>query len=221
MIKRGQIIAIIGIDGSGKSTLAKWLQTELESRGYKPKILWSRYNNYFSLPFLALTKLTGHNYYKINDGVRMGYHDFEHYPFLLKVLFIILQILDVNVATLLKLTLPSRNSYITICERGPWDTIVDVVADTYIERLTQSLYSKLFYWQLSGRSHVILIERDLQKIFDIRTELTHDHKLQKRKLAYKCLAKNNDWIILENNDTLEDAKVKLSNIVSELLFREE
>ena len=94
-----RIIAITGVDGSGKTTLVKWLKEELERRGHAPGFVWSRFNNYVSLPFLALTRLTGHNYYQEHDGVRMGYHDFRKFPFTIKAIFVLAQIIDVNIAT--------------------------------------------------------------------------------------------------------------------------
>lgn len=205
----GRIIAITGIDGSGKSTLAAWLQEELVRRGLRPAIRWSRFNNYLSKPFLLVTKLTGHNFYEVNSGIRMGYHNFEGFPGPLKWLFISLQCMDVNVATFFKLTLPSRGAGVTICERGPWDTVVDVYADTQVEALLRSSLSGCFVGQLRGRSSVILIDRDIDRIYRDRPELEFDHKLKQRKQAYLRLAESRGWTVLDNNGTLEEAKSRL------------
>lgn len=212
----GRIIAITGIDGSGKSTLAAWLRDELARRGHRPEIRWSRFNNYLSKPFLLVTKLTGHNFYEVNAGIRMGYHNFEGFPWPIKWLFIFMQCVDVNVATFFKLSLPSLKSGVTICERGPWDTVVDVYADTAVGSLLKKNLSGFFVDQLSGRSRVILIDRDLGRIYSDRPELKYDHKLEQRKAAYLRLAESRDWIVLENNGTLEDAKRRLLNMIDGL-----
>ena len=212
----GRFIAITGIDGSGKSTLSAWLQDELVKRGYQPVILWSRFNNYLSLPFLAVTRLTGHNYYETNNGVRMGYHNFEQFPVLFKWLFILLQSIDVNIATLFKLVLPSRKSAVTICERGPWDTFVDVISDTDLDGLITSSIPDIFVAQLSGRTDVILIERDLDLIYSARSEMMHDVKLERRKLLYQRLAEVRSWTVLKNNSSLEITKERLGRIIDNL-----
>lgn len=206
---KGRLIAITGIDGSGKSTLANWLREELIRRGHRPVIRWSRFNNFLSKPFLLITKLTGHNFYEVNSGIRMGYHNFEGFPVPLKWLFIFLQCIDVNLATFFKLTLPSLKPGVTICERGPWDTVVDVYADTVVERLLKKFLSSCFVGQLSRRSNVILIDRDLDSIYETRPELKFDYKLRQRKLAYLRLAESRAWVVLDNNGSLEDAKQRL------------
>ncbi|MBI5657690.1 MAG: hypothetical protein HZC44_13075 [Geobacter sp.] len=156
-----------------------------------------------------LTKITGHNFYEVNNGIRMGYHKFERFPAPLKWLFILLQCIDVNVATFFRLLLPSRKADVTICERGPWDTIVDVHADTEVGALLEKPLSGFFLGQLAMRSNVILIDRSLESIYEKRPELEFDHKLEHRKLAYLRLAKSRAWMVLDNNGSLEDAKERL------------
>lgn len=208
---RPKIIVITGIDGSGKTTLTDWLSDELVKRGHKPRFIWSRFNNYLSIPFLAITKLTGHNYYENNDNVRMGYHDFEKFPLLIKYLFIWLQIIDVNIATFFKINRPSKKHDLTICERGPWDTLVDVRADTEIIKLNNALYRKFFFGQLNKLIDVVLIDREIDNIESVREELKYDTKLRDRQQYFRELAKAGDWTILNNNRTISDAKNELSN----------
>ncbi len=209
-----RIIAVTGVDGSGKTTLTDWLRQELSTRGYTPGFVWSRFNNYLSLPFLAATRLTGHNVYRVHAGVRMGFHDFAQLSLPLRYLFVGLQAVDVNIATLLKIQWPTRNTPVTICERGPWDTLVDVAADTVIDGLASPLAAKLFCGQVAGRTDVVLIDRDAGLIEAARPELTFDTKLRERQRLYRRLAEAEGWKILCNDGALDDTKRGFSEWLS-------
>lgn len=206
---RSRIIAITGVDGSGKTTLTDWLKLELKQRGHVPGFVWSRFNNYVSLPFLAITRLTGHNYYENNAGVRMGYHNFRGFPLPLKALFVATQIIDVNLATLFKVNIPARKLPLTICERGPWDTLVDVIADTGLESLLCRPWSSCFYGQLAGIADIIFVNREPGLIEASRDELKYDHNLRTRHALYRRLAESNQWTVLDNNRSIEDVKADL------------
>ncbi len=212
----GRIIALAGIDGSGKTTLSSWLRDQLLERGYAPDIIWSRFNNYLSAPFLAATRVTGHNYYTVNEGTRMGFHSFESLPTTIGSLFIVLQAIDVNIATLFKVNLPSRRQPLVICERGPWDTLVDVSADLMSEKLARGVWSDLFLKQVESRTDMVLIERDVDRIRACRPELGSDEKLVFRKQVYRTLAERRGWAIVDNNGPLEETRAQLSNWLDSL-----
>lgn len=205
-----RIIAVTGVDGSGKTTLTNWLRQELHARGYAPRFVWSRFNNYVSLPFLAATRLSGHNVYRVCAGVRMGFHEFERLPLPLRYLFVGLQAVDVNIATLLKIRLTSRHAPVTICERGPWDTLVDVAADTALDRLAGPFFARLFYGQLARYGDMVLVSRDADLIEGARPELKFDTKLRERQRLYRRLADIGSWKILDNNGDLNDTKREFS-----------
>lgn len=209
-----RIIAVTGVDGSGKTTLTDWLRQELSTRGYAPGFVWSRFNNYLSLPFLAATRLTGHNVYRVHAGVRMGFHDFAGLPRPLRYLFVGLQAVDVNIATLLKIEWPTRNTPVTICERGPWDTLVDVAADTALDGLASPLMAKLFCGQVAGRTDVVLVDRDAGLIEAARPELKFDTKLRERQRLYRQLAEIGGWKILCNDGALDDTQKSFSDWLS-------
>jgi hypothetical protein len=205
-----RIIGVTGVDGSGKTTLTNWLREELRTRGHVPGFVWSRFNNYVSLPFLAATRLSGHNVYREHAGVRMGFHDFERLPLLLRYLFVGLQAVDVNVATLFKISRPSRRAAVTICERGPWDTLVDVAADTALDTLADPFMARLFCGQVAWRTDMVLIDRNADLIETSRPELKFDIKLRTRQQLYRKLAEIGGWKILENNCNLDDTKKDFS-----------
>jgi len=70
----------------------------------------------------------------------MGFHDFERLPLPLRYLFVGLQIVDVNIATLFKIRLPARHAPVTICERGRGITLVDIAVDTALDRLAGTFF---------------------------------------------------------------------------------
>ena len=172
--------------------------------------MWSRFNNYTSLPFLAATRLSGHNVYRVHAGVRMGFHDFERLPLPLRYLFIALQAVDVNIAALFRIYLPSRRTPVTICERGPWDTLVDVAADTAIDGLAGPFMYRLFCGQVARRTDMVLIDRNADLIEASRPELKFDLKLRTRQRLYRRLADLSGWKILDNNGDLDDTKRNFS-----------
>jgi hypothetical protein len=90
----------------------------MKEKGFRSCIVWSRFHNYLSRPLLALSRLSGHNYYKQYDGIRFGFHDFETIP-LFGWLFILLQAVDVNISAFLNITRIRPKYDVVICERGP------------------------------------------------------------------------------------------------------
>lgn len=206
------LIIITGTDGAGKSCIAKWLLGCLEDRGLRIALVWSRFNNFLSKPFLAITRLTGHNYYKRIDGVLFGFHDFEHLKGS-RYLFAALQAIDVNIAAFGRITRAKRRCDIVVCERGPWDTLVDVIVDTGLDKLLDSRLGKMFTAQVRARATVLFIKRSKGNILRKRPELVHDYKLDRKISIYQRLAETQAWFIVENDDSLETTQAQISGFL--------
>jgi hypothetical protein len=205
------LIFITGADGVGKSRIARWLVERLLARGFKTGLVWSRFSNFFSKPLLALTRLSGHNFYKTVDGVLFGFHNFENLRGF-RNLFAFLQAVDVNIAVLRDIRSKRDRYDILVCERGPWDTLADVIADTGLDKLTDGVLSRLFTAQVRNEARVLLIKRSKHNIIQTRPELVHDYKLDRKLNIYDRLADVNRWPMIDNNYSIEstcDAIAKL------------
>lgn len=206
------LICIVGVDGSGKTTLTDWLVDELTSNDVKSVQVWSRFRNYLSKPLLAITRLTGHNHYKKIDNVLFGFHDFENL-IVYRELFAILQAVDVNIGAYFHIHKKRSMTDVVICERGPWDTLVDVASDTGMDWLASSKLGKIYGLMMQKDVRVFWVDRSYDNIIATRKELKHDYKLPKRIELYKHLADLKGWDIIDNNDTLDAAKQQIRDLL--------
>lgn len=204
------IICIVGCDGSGKSTLAKFVVDELQRRGHRSILIWSRFNNLLSKPLLALARLAGYSYSKYHDGVKFGYHDFEK-VFWLRWPFAFLQCIDVNLAVRYQLYKAKKRGDVIVFERSPWDTLADVMLDTGCSGLATNLLGRLMVSSVSGSADSILwIDRSTELILGTRTELVHDRKLGCKIDIYNSLSKKYDWTPVDNDPPLETVCLHLT-----------
>jgi thymidylate kinase len=206
------LIFITGADGVGKSCVARWIVEQFLVRGVKADLVWSRFSNFLSKPLLALTRLSGHNFYKKFDGVLFGFHNFENLSGF-RYLFALLQAIDVNIAALKDIKRKKHRFDILVCERGPWDTLADVIADTGLDNLSEGILSKLFTIQVRGEARVIMLRRTKENILRSRPELVHDFKLDRKLAIYSHLAEINRWSIVENNYSIETTKNEIAKLL--------
>jgi hypothetical protein len=202
------ILSFVGCDGSGKSTLARHAVGTLRRLGRNPVLVWSRFNNLTSKPLLALARLTGENRWEFHDGVRYGYHDFGRTAWL-RWLFPRLQAIDVNLATRKKLRAAVRAGDVLVFERGPWDTLADVILDTDDFSLVDNAWGRRMTAQVRGRGPVFWITRSREAILACRPELTHDRKLDAKMEVYRRLSGNVGWRPFDNNRPLSVALADL------------
>jgi predicted ATPase len=212
------IICLVGCDGSGKSTLARHAVEVLRSLGRRPVLVWSRFNNLTSKPLLALARLTGHNRRETHGGIPFGYHDFQSAAWL-RWLFPRLQAIDVNLATCVKLRAARRAGDIIVLERGPCDTLADVILDTGDFSLANSRCGRWITEQVRGRGQVFWIVRPREAILTSRWELMYDRRLDDKIAIYEMLAARLDWQRLDNNRPLAETKECLAVALTAFLAR--
>ena len=207
-----RMVFFVGVDGCGKSTLARFVAEHYQRQGCNTTILWSRFNNLLSKPLLALARLTGHNYYETHDGVRFGYHNFEHECWL-RYPFVLTQALDVNLANLCQIRRVDRKAEVFVFERSAWDTLADVILDTGCEPLMGNRWGRWITAQARGRGNVIWISRSKENIVQSRPELRHDRKLSRKIAIYGRLAAMNNWPCLDNNRPLAEVQADLRGMI--------
>ena len=206
------LICITGVDGSGKTSLTNWLIGYLTEQDYKVESVWSRFNNYLSKPLLALTRLTGHNHRSNIDGVKYGFHDFKNL-YVYREIFALLQGIDTNIAAYFKITKRKSAVDCLVCERSPWDTLVDVIVDTGSDRFVYKWLSALYLKQVRGKSLVLFVDRDYEKIVACRSELLHDYKMKEKIASYRRLSIKEDWMQIDNNGSIEETKNQIKKIL--------
>ncbi|MBW1804386.1 MAG: hypothetical protein JRJ85_27090 [Deltaproteobacteria bacterium] len=194
--KLPRIIFFVGVDGAGKTLYANMLLKELKKNGVDAVHAWSRYNNFLSKPLLMLTRLSGHNYKEYHKGIEFGYHEFGSSR-AISYLFIVSQMIDVNLATFFKLWSRLKENRVLVCDRGPYDTIVDVMLDTH-ERYFTDNYRRLYLASLPARHIVFYIYRPLKEIYQNRPELTYDRSLRKKERIYQYLYQDFGWKKIDN-----------------------
>jgi hypothetical protein len=202
-----RLLLLVGPDGCGKSTLARMVVESLERRGFKTLGVWSRYNNYLSKPLLALARLTGHSYRERRDGFTFGYHEFSRCG-VYRTLFPILQACDANLAARSSVRSLRESADVLVFERGPWDTLVDVMLDTGRADLARGFLGR---WMTAPvrRGSVVAIRRDYGSILQSRPELRHDRTLVRKMQLYRDLASALGWTTLDNNHSVEAAAAEL------------
>jgi hypothetical protein len=197
------IVFLVGCDGCGKSFFANWINSHFVKNGIKSCIVWSRFNNYFSKPLLGILRVSGHNHYSEHNGIQFGFHDFENL-YVLKKFYAFLQMIDVNIATYIKITRCAKKYDSIICERGPYDSLVDVMVD-----VNNPINFKIFTLTLYYNHTIIFIDREYNKIIEQRPELIYDYKLNKKIFWYRKLCSILNWNYIDNNHSIENTKKQI------------
>lgn len=211
--KPKQMIFLIGADGVGKTTIADKLALQLKERNINVKRGWSRYNNYLSKPLLAFTRIIKLNYIENENGHLVGYHQF-HKSKVIGILFLFFQAIDVNIATYFKICKQVPSGGLLVCDRGPFDTLFDVMLDTGFHGLGHTMWLKIYTFLVKDNCKVFYIDRSLDKtLASDKEELRYDKSLRQKRAIYQKYDGNFKWSRIDNNDSPEKA---VETILSQL-----
>lgn len=208
-----KLIFIVGVDGAGKTLYTNMLLDKLRDNGVEAQHVWSRYNNYVSKPLLAFTFLTGHNYKENHNDIQFGYHDFFRSQ-VISSLFIMCQTVDVNIATYFKIRRHVSTNKVLVCDRGPYDTLIDVMLDTGRSVPNENIV-KLFLSSLPKDHFVLYLYRPLEEIYTSRPELKYDKNLPRKNELYDRCCDYFGWEKIEN---IKSPTIIMNEIATSLLM---
>lgn len=198
-----RVIYITGIDGSGKSTVSEHLAARLREAGYEVDILWLRFNHVISKPLLGLCRVLGLTRYEVRDGIRVGYHDFYRSK-IVSWLFIFSQYLDALRVRYLKLgPRLAGDGKVIILDRYVYDILIDVMTDTRINDLHRGRVGRAFKRLLPQGVVTILVNRDLERVLEVRPEGRVDDNFLRRYEFYKELAEDPSVNTIHNDSSLD------------------
>lgn len=206
-----RLVALAGVDGSGKTFLLRQLAERLDQDGIAHRHVWSRFRNYLSKPFLALTRLTGHNRKEEIRGVRIGYHEFAGRP-LLALPFLALQLLDGAIDAWWRFG-RSADSRLILADRCLYDTLIDLAVDTGLDELLLGPLGRWLVRRLPAPNLVVVLSRPVADIRATRPDALLDRRFARRRALYERMARELELPILDNvgsADTVLDALERLA-----------
>lgn len=191
-----RMVALCGVDGSGKTFLLNRLAARLDEAGVAHRHVWSRFRNYLSKPFLALTRFTGHNRKEVTDGVSVGYHDFAGRPWLAWP-FLLLQVVDGVLDAWWRYGRVADRRLI-LADRCLYDTLVDVAVDTGLDEVLLGPLGRWLVDRLPAPRLVVMVERPIADIHASRPDVPLDRRFARRRAVYRRLARELSLPVLEN-----------------------
>lgn len=198
-----KIIYIMGIDGSGKTTVSEHLAEQLRARGYTVNVLWLRFNHVISKPLLGFCRVLGLTRYECHGDIKVGYHDFYRSR-IVSWLFVFFQYLDaVRVKYLKVLPNIKADKNVLILDRYVHDILIDVMVDTRMEKLDKGKMGRAFKALIPEGALLVLVDRDLDKVLEVRPEGQVDENFEHRYQFYKKLALDPNIHTVKNDASLE------------------
>tara|TARA_R110000744_G_scaffold305580_2_gene413861 strand:- start:2870 stop:3499 length:630 start_codon:yes stop_codon:yes gene_type:complete len=194
-------ICLMGVDGSGKSTLATEYRKLLSTKGIASILVWSRYRNYLSKPFLAITRLTGHNKKEEINGTKIGYHDFSSSK-LISYTFLFFQWLDQFIDIIIRFKFKKQ---VIVSDRCIIDTLIDLCVDTELDDFIFGRYGKSLIKLMPKNTVYFVVERNKDVVFDMRPDVQVDKNYDRRVELYKRAIINFKLTPVNNNHTIKAA----------------
>ena len=181
------ILAISGPDGVGKSSIVTGLHGCPE---FKSDIKWQRFNKCTVIPFNALMRLSGRNYYESYDWGGLGYHEYSgnigrFYICLLYFDFLIFKLIH---RIQWRKYYPNSNGENLILDRYLVDVICDAIVATDNARMVLTIFSK-FVHELESTHRFLIVTCDYDEVLRRRPDIADDKVYLRKIRAYKLVSK--------------------------------
>jgi thymidylate kinase len=187
---RARVFCFSGVDGVGKSFLLNKVQVLIRSAGYRPTRAWLRYNHYFTKLVLGLSRMMGLTVIQcVGARVVHKHHRFQSTPFVAR-LFLFTKVLDTYITWILKIWLPTHldRKKIILCDRYIYDILVDLMVETGIADLENTLAGELLLWLCGEPTETIILTAPRELLLARRSENALDPYLDYRISLYSAFA---------------------------------
>lgn len=189
------LICISGPDGVGKTTQAMMLIEYFKKKEHRTKYVWLRFNHFFSLALLGYMKMIGlSSVIYSSDGKKIGFHDLKNNKHLARIYEMSL-LIDMFLASVIKIYLPMIAKRIVICDRYVIDTIVDIMINTSDHNFHKSSIGRLLYALAPKNCINIIIISKFDILRNRKTDINIDNQFTLRIHLYKKLANDNQITI--------------------------
>ncbi|MEM0369016.1 MAG: hypothetical protein QXN57_06200 [Desulfurococcaceae archaeon] len=199
---RSIIIQISGIDGSGKTTIAKKLYYMLEREKLPVALTWFRFPYFFSIPLLLLAKVAGLTKTFNCKNKRISIHFFAP----LGKVFTVLYVLDFTLYYIVKYRLRTLLPMILISDRGPIDSMVDLLVDIESIRINPLIID--YFIKLQAKGLTISANCNYDTLIARRPEASIDLKFNIRFKLY-------DLVLLRYRSLLRPIFINTDKYVEE------
>jgi len=213
-VAKASLIFIIGPDGVGKTTHARLLERELRSRGIRSKYVWMRWNHKLSLPLLGLARLLKlSKVEQLQTGKKVVYHYFDRVrPIAVTYQYVLF--IDTLVSIMFKIYTKLRKSKFVICDRSPYDTLIDLMISTRNPKLLGSFIAKLFLLLVGDAISVMLVVAHPDILKSRREDVHEDRDLDLKIKLYNSLLSNFRVLVLNAEEPIDKVHSNLMKIVS-------
>lgn len=182
-------IYLSGPDGVGKTYHTNQIESYLRDQGYTYSRVWLRFYHLFSLPLLALARLTGHTgLITDSEGNEFSVHRFED-SILLSRLYPLLLFFDTALYILYtRLSLARSSPDGVIFDRFVYDTICQAMVSTGRDDIPHTLSAQLFHKLLPEETQVVILVADEETLRERRSDVEVDPTLSRKLDCFKLLA---------------------------------
>ena len=183
-----RFIYLAGADGTGKTTQVNLLMEYLREHSIRCRHVWLRFPRFlFSIPLLVYARWRGYSWYEVRGESRYGYWNFAN-SWLLRRVFPWVYLVDVALASLLRVYVPLWFGRALVCDRFVLDMIVDLTVALDDRSFVYRYPGRLFLRFLPRAAQVGILALDAETIRRRRPDLRVDRRLEGRVAAYRRLA---------------------------------